>query len=613
MMVKTMTMNKMIVAGLVVLVVAVGVSAETIVVPAGGDAQAAVNAAQPGDVIVLQADATYGPLVLPAKSGASYITIQSSRAADLPGGTRVGPSQAALFARLRNSATDTAAPVIRTVPGAHHWRFIGVDIATATNAKVFDLFQIGSSVQTAAEVPHDIAIDRSWVHGFSTQEVQRGISLNGSEITISNSYISDIHGTGYDTQALCGWNGPGPIHIINNYLEAAGENVLFGGADPSITGLIPTGIEIRNNYLFKPLSWKVGHPTYAGIHWSIKNLLEIKLGRDVTIDNNQFENSWGDAQIGYAVLFTVRNQDGHAPWAVITNVSFANNVVKNTEQGFQLQGVDNLNPSQQSSGVVIVNNLFTGILNRFLTMTDYDNVTLNHNTTEQGGNIMSLFGEPSAGFKYTNNVTVRNPAGFGIFGDVVGEGTVALEKYAAGYVVQGNVIAGALARIYPPGNNYPVDLSGLSGMTGTDGLVPGYSAGGAGPLPTPTPSVTPTPQPSPVPTPVPSPSPSPTPVPSPSPTPTPAPTPITCTMTVNAPTLDQWSTGKLVVNLTGFPSPATLTATQTTGQVTVDWPTSRTITGTSVIAEFGLQSKKKSSAVTVAGPCGTQTINVTVR
>ena len=30
-----------------------------------------------------------------------------------------------------------------------------------------------------------------------------------------------------------GWNGPGPFLIENNYLEAAGENIMFGGNDPS--------------------------------------------------------------------------------------------------------------------------------------------------------------------------------------------------------------------------------------------------------------------------------------------------------------------------------------------------------------------------------------------
>ena len=56
-------------------------SAATINVPAGGDLQAALNAAQPGDVITLQPGATYvGNFVLPNKGALSaFITIRSRR------------------------------------------------------------------------------------------------------------------------------------------------------------------------------------------------------------------------------------------------------------------------------------------------------------------------------------------------------------------------------------------------------------------------------------------------------------------------------------------------------------------------------------------------------
>src|SRR3954467_1896137 len=71
--------------------------AATIAVPAGGDLQAAINAAAPGDTIVLEAGTTYrGPFVLTKKTGDSYITIQSSRAAEITG--RVSPSQSGLLA-----------------------------------------------------------------------------------------------------------------------------------------------------------------------------------------------------------------------------------------------------------------------------------------------------------------------------------------------------------------------------------------------------------------------------------------------------------------------------------------------------------------------------------
>jgi hypothetical protein len=145
-----------------------------------------------------------------------------------------------------------------------------------------------------------------------------------------------------------------------------------------------------------------------------------------------------------------------------------------------------------------------------------------------------------------------------------------------------------------------------------------YLAWRAGATNVPLPSPTPLPSPSPTPTPLPSPSATPTPsvpnpTPTPTPTPTPGPTPAPCTMTVSTPVIPQWSTGKLVVNLFGLSSPATVSATQTSGQVTVNPPQTRSVSGSSVIVEFGLQTKKKSSGVVVSGPCGTKTVQVTVQ
>src|SRR5207249_11202520 len=70
----------------------------TITVPAGGDFQAALNSAQPGDQILLAAGATYvGPFTLPVKAGNSWILIRSPTAdANLPAeGQRMKPAYAA--------------------------------------------------------------------------------------------------------------------------------------------------------------------------------------------------------------------------------------------------------------------------------------------------------------------------------------------------------------------------------------------------------------------------------------------------------------------------------------------------------------------------------------
>ena len=430
---------------------------------ANGDLQRAINDAKPGDTIELQAGAVYtGPFTLPVKSGDAYITIQTSRLAELPEGARVSPSQSALFAKLQSE--ENGAAIIKTEPAAHHYKFIGVEISAANDkVKVSDLVRFGDSAPQRTEdtVPHDLVIDRSYIHGFPTQEVQRGISLNSRNTDITNSYISEIHGKGYDTQAICGWNGPGKYRIINNYLEGSGENVMFGGSNPSIPNLVPTDIVIRDNYFFKPLSWKQGDPSFAGNKWTVKNLFELKNARKVTIERNIFENNWVDAQAGSAILFTVRNDEGGAPWSTIEDVSFTNNIVKNSPSALNLLGKDNLKPSQRAHTIVISNNFFTNISGTFLTMSGYPDAKIANNTHFQSGNIMILHGEPSTGFVYEKNITVRDSKGYGVKGDGSGEGTVALNLFTPNAVFVGNVIAGANGSQYPSDNFYPGSASDI--------------------------------------------------------------------------------------------------------------------------------------------------------
>jgi len=436
--------------------------------------QAALNAAQYGDTIVLQAGATYiGGFTLPLKSGTGEIVIQSSRASELSIDVRVSPAQSPLFAKLQ---TTNAEPVMKTAAGAHHFRFIGLEFSTRTaSVTVYDLVRLGESrheQKTLASVPHHLVIDRCYIHGLDTQDVQRGVSLNSGETTISNSYVSEIHGVGYDTQTVAGWNGPGPFHIINNYLEGAGENIMFGGADAASADLIPSNIEIRRNYVFKPLSWKVGDPSYAGKHWTIKNLLELKNARNVVIDGNIFKNNWTDGQAGVPILFTVRNQECTAPFSTIQNVTFTNNTVTGSSGGaFNLLGKDNeaepaygkctnraTQGSVRGSGITITNNLFYNNGGAFLIMNGFYNVSLDRNTHLQKNNLTTLYGEQSLGFRYTNNLTSDND--YGIYGEGAIPGVPALDKMTPGWVFSGNVIANPYdKKSYPTGNTYPASLT----------------------------------------------------------------------------------------------------------------------------------------------------------
>jgi hypothetical protein len=233
-------------------------SAATLLVHASDDLQQVLNAAQPGDVILLDAGATFvGNFILPVKSGSAFITIRSSADdAMLPAaGQRIGPQWASALPKLRSSNSIS---VLKTAPGAHHWQLQFLELQ-ANRDGYGDLIALGdgsAAQDTLAKVPHDFELDRVYVHGDSLVGQKRCISLNAAAVTIRNSYISDCKAVGQEGQAIAGWNGTGPYLIENNYLEGAGENVLFGGADPAIAGLAASDVVFRRNHVAKPLAWR---------------------------------------------------------------------------------------------------------------------------------------------------------------------------------------------------------------------------------------------------------------------------------------------------------------------------------------------------------------------
>ena len=337
-----------------------------VLVSAGDDPSQAVARASCGDTIQLQAGATFSKLVLPAKNcdDSHWIVIRTSAPDSKlpPEGTRLTPCYAGVqslpgrpplqcestenvLAKIEFTGKGGSGPVVLQ-PGANHYRLVGLEITRAESpAMIYDL--IGPDKGTA----NHLIFDRMWIHGTPRNETARGVMLSHVQyVAVVDSYLSDFHcvartGACVDSQAIAGGVGDdpmGPFKIENNFLEAAGECVLFGGGSATAT---PTDIEIRHNHLFKPMIWMKGQPGFVGgvdgNPFIAKNLFEVKNAQRVLFEGNILENSWGGfTQTGFAILLTPKNQargnEGLCPSCIVNDITIRNSRVSHVGSGFQI-------------------------------------------------------------------------------------------------------------------------------------------------------------------------------------------------------------------------------------------------------------------------------------
>ena len=67
------------------------------------------------------------------------------------------------------------------------------------------------------------------------------------------------------------------------------------------------------------------------LHTAASGMLAQEL--NVQVIANNFAYNWQAGQNGYAVLFTVRNQDGRCPWCQVDHITFEQNVVQHSGGG----------------------------------------------------------------------------------------------------------------------------------------------------------------------------------------------------------------------------------------------------------------------------------------
>jgi hypothetical protein len=443
-------------------------------VGSGGGVQEALNAAQPGDAVVLTAGASYsGNFILPnngaGSSGSCSNWTTLTTETSLPGeGVRVTPQSAASFAKLVTPNVDAA---LKTAPGAACWRVVGVEMVVAPSFNGLHyglvLSGIGDATSTS-QLGHGFVFDRVYIHGQSSTNLIRCVALNSIRTAIINSWIADCHSRGFDSQAIAGWTGPGPFLIENNYLEGAGENVMFGGADPRIQGLVPSDITIRRNHFYKPTSWK-------GV-WTVKNLFELKSARRLLIEGNVFENNWADAQTGMAIVLKSANDGGTGPWQGTTDVTFRSNIVRNSPQGLSAAARE-ANAVVPMARILVQNNLFENIgsfngsvsgrmlilLNDLRDVTITSN-TLIHNISESGQMVM-MDGPTARNIIIRDNVATKGGPYGAVMYSGVSIGAPSLAAYSpSSWAFDRNVVIGLDPEFvpqHPQSSFYPASMSAV--------------------------------------------------------------------------------------------------------------------------------------------------------
>ena len=325
-------------------------------VAAKSNLAAAIDGAKCGDTLLLPAGASFNVNELPSKKcdDQHYITVRTDTPDSKlpPEGTRISPAWAGVaslpgrppFAQPSNGPAKLLATLlVRRASGAivgDHVRFIGIEWTTPPDASI-------GRIVTAEHSDH-VILDRNWVHPADGSEVGHGIGIvHGSRvIAVINSYISGLNciartGKCTDATGIGGGSGDEPISalkIYNNFIEAAGENILFGG---SAATQVPTDIEIRRNHLFRPMLWKEGEPGYtptaSGYPYIVKNNFELKNAMRVLFEANLLENSWGGfSQTGYSILITPKNQASECPVCRVNDVTIRFDRIRNVAGVLQI-------------------------------------------------------------------------------------------------------------------------------------------------------------------------------------------------------------------------------------------------------------------------------------
>lgn len=495
----------------------------TITVAPGDDLQAALNAIQCGDEIVVDPSVRFlGHLRLPQTNcGTTWNIIRT--AGIIPAfGVRVHPSDTTGMFEV---VSPDAHQAYSWEAGVAYWWITGGRFLHDPNRPVISSGRqrawwtvgewhnsTGRAAMAAADAagtfPHHIVLDRVYIHGNPQQDTRTCVRAHADDFVLIDSWLGECHEVGSDSQALAGFWGPRRAMLRNNTFESDTENTMFGGpGGPNvILSLIPQDITLLGNYVVTPHAWNKNHPGFVAVQgtcgsqpcrWSVKKASEAKLGIRVLYEGNVFDGNWPDAQSGGGLLF--QNTEGTN--GRITDFTFRDNLVMNTPGGISFCTVADYratdgNPNTDPWGMPPSCERLAVYQNWFMMNADpifgtpgsrkaselygsTKGTLYDHNTfwwgAGEGYNFISLHGVNREGTVVTNNVYCQVRYGVSASGAM---GQAAWDKIDPTAMVAGNLILDATPLTGMTGfaiktQNCGAGFPDASGFTGTDGLRPG--------------------------------------------------------------------------------------------------------------------------------------------
>jgi hypothetical protein len=310
-----------------------------------------------GAIIALQAGAIFSrgatnDVNLPYQGGScagKWIVIRSNISdSNMPpydqAGHRALPSDARMFATLQAAATGGAAiatnPVIPgSGQGPNHYWLLGLNITTVAGSRADPtLVQIGDGETEVRDLPNSITIDRCYIHGPDpTTQIHRDVDAEGTFIAVLNSWLTVVNFS-IDQQTVLFFNTPGPILIDNNHLEGAAEQILSGGAQPSIKGgVVTSDVTITRNHMYRNIAYYPGSPNYSGLPLVVKNDIEFKEIQRALVQGNVMDYVWaGYTQDGAAINIGPKSLSDLHPDLVTNDITLRYNLVRHANGGILL-------------------------------------------------------------------------------------------------------------------------------------------------------------------------------------------------------------------------------------------------------------------------------------